>query len=68
MNTACSSSLVALDKAVKDVRQGVCSSAIVAGVNVLCHPGISKQLQKLGMLSPNGRCASFDEEGKHFLS
>lgn len=64
IDTACSSCLVALDCAYKAIRSGQCSSAIVGGVNLLLKPNTSVQFMKLGMLSPDGACKSFDASGK----
>ncbi|MCS1407954.1 MAG: Polyketide synthase PksL [Verrucomicrobia subdivision 3 bacterium] len=60
VDTACSSSLVALDYAVKAIRGGDCGVALAGGVNLLCCPQRYVPLSRLGMLSPTGRCRSFD--------
>ena len=64
IDTACSSSLLALDQALKAVRSGQCDGAIVAGCNLCLKPQSTLQFLKLGMLSPEGACKSFDASGK----
>ncbi|XP_077979410.1 fatty acid synthase-like [Glandiceps talaboti] len=66
VNTACSSSLLALEHALRAIRSGQCDSAIVAGLNVNLKPNTSVQFMKLGMLSPQGSCKSFDVEGNGY--
>ncbi|XP_065336360.1 fatty acid synthase-like [Cloeon dipterum] len=60
VDTACSSSLYALDHAVRAIRSGQCDAAIVGGSNLTLHPFISLQFARLGVLSPEGKCKSFD--------
>ena len=67
IDTACSSSLVALDAAINAIRTGQCDYAIVGGVNLLARPQTSLQFQKLGMLSQEGKCKSFDADGKGYV-
>lgn len=63
IDTACSSSLLALDQALHSIKQGHCDSAIVGGSNLCLKPTTALQFQNLGMLSPDGTCKSFDEQG-----
>ncbi|XP_054448917.1 fatty acid synthase [Pteronotus mesoamericanus] len=63
LDTACSSSLVALHSACQAIRSGECPAALVGGINILLKPNTSLQFMKLGMLSPEGTCKSFDVEG-----
>ena len=65
MDTACSASLYALTQALTNIRNGVCDAAIVAGSNLNLQPAFSQQFMKLGMLSADGMCKSFDAEGKN---
>ncbi|XP_030061052.1 fatty acid synthase [Microcaecilia unicolor] len=66
IDTACSSSLLALENAYKAIQHGECNAAIVGGVNLLCKPNTSVQFMKLGMLSPDGTCKSFDASGNGY--
>nr|XP_028572050.1 fatty acid synthase [Podarcis muralis] len=66
IDTACSSGLVALDNAYKAIRSGQCDSALVGGVNLVLKPNTSVQFMKLGMLSPEGACKSFDASGNGY--
>ncbi|XP_075218277.1 fatty acid synthase 3 [Lycorma delicatula] len=61
VDSACSSSLYALEHAYKSIRDGHCDSAIVGGCNLCLHPYVSLQFARLGVLSLDGRCKSFDE-------
>ncbi|KAJ5107592.1 hypothetical protein N7456_004267 [Penicillium angulare] len=58
--TACSSSLVALHEACQAVQSGACSSAIVAGTNLLMTPAMSVNMSENMVLSPDGYCKVFD--------
>ncbi|CAL8303726.1 unnamed protein product [Lota lota] len=66
IDTACSSSLLALENAFHAIRHGHCDSALVGGVNLLLKPNTSVQFMKLGMLSPEGTCKSFDASGNGY--
>ncbi|KIG19430.1 Malonyl CoA-acyl carrier protein transacylase [Enhygromyxa salina] len=60
IDTACSSALVALDHAIRDIRLGECEAALVGGVNALLSSTMYISHAQSGMLSPRGRCRSFD--------
>ncbi|XP_014669584.1 PREDICTED: fatty acid synthase-like [Priapulus caudatus] len=66
IDTACSSSLYAVDNAVAAIRSGQCDSAIVGGVNLNLKPQTALQFHRLGMLSPEGMCKSFDAAGNGY--
>lgn len=61
IDTACSSSLIALKHAVEALKNNECDSAVVGGVNIISRPKFFISFGKAGMLSKQGRCATFDE-------
>ncbi|MGW0791222.1 SDR family NAD(P)-dependent oxidoreductase [Streptomyces sp. NPDC002911] len=67
LDTACSSSLVAVHSAVRALRAGECTTALVGGVNLLCHPADSIAYHQAGMLSPDGLCKTFDESANGYV-
>ncbi len=60
MDTACSSSGVAIDYASRSLQQGQCDRAIVCAVHSVLSPTSSIFLSKARLISPFGRCATFD--------
>ena len=60
VDTACSSALVALDVACHSLQTSACTLAVTAGVNVLLSPDGFVATCKAHMLSPEGRCKTFD--------
>ncbi|MFD2408223.1 SDR family NAD(P)-dependent oxidoreductase [Azorhizophilus paspali] len=60
INTACSSALVALHQAALSLRNNECEMAIVAGVNLIFSPDAFIGMTQAGMLSPDGKCFTFD--------
>lgn len=67
IDTACSSSLVAIRQAVEGLWNGSCRMALVAGVNALLSPTIYISFAKAGMLSPDGRCKTFDQSADGYV-
>jgi|GEM_PF-2677171 len=61
VDTACSSSLVAVDLAVNKLQSGDCDVAIVGGINIMLSQESYIFTSQARMLSPNSRCATFDE-------
>jgi len=68
VDTACSSSLLALDHALQAIRTDRCEAAIVGGTSLCLRPSTAAQFVKLGMLSPDGACKSFDASGLHYAA
>ncbi|CAM2064001.1 Amino acid adenylation domain-containing protein [Sulfidibacter corallicola] len=67
LDTACSSSLVAVHQACAGLRDAQCSIAIAAGVNLLLTPEPSLSLTDAGVLSPQGRCKTFDASADGYV-
>ncbi len=61
IDTACSSSLVAVHLACQSLRNHECNLALAGGVNLMVLPDTTVALCKTRMLSPDGRCRTFDE-------
>ncbi len=60
VDTACSSSLVAVHLACQALRAGECGLALAGGVNLILSGEVSANLGQAQMLSPTGRCQTFD--------
>ncbi|MEM9256796.1 MAG: SDR family NAD(P)-dependent oxidoreductase [Pseudomonadota bacterium] len=67
IDTACSSSLVALHTAVRSLRDGESSQALVAGVNVLLAIEPSMNFARAHMLSADGKCKTFAESADGYV-
>ena len=67
IDTACSSSLTAIHHASEAIRHGECDMAIAGGVNVLLSPTLFISFSKAGMLSPDGKCKTFDENANGYV-
>ena len=60
IDTACSASLVALDLACQALRRGEIRMALVGGVSLFLDEKPFIAMTRTGMLSPDGRCHTFD--------
>ncbi len=67
VDTACSSSLMAIQLACQSLRQGECSTALAGGVSLTLLPNTSVAMSKAWLLSPTGRCHSFDAAGDGYV-
>ncbi|MDQ1184613.1 SDR family NAD(P)-dependent oxidoreductase [Agrobacterium larrymoorei] len=67
IDTACSSSLVALHQARQALEDDQIDTAIVGGVNLLLHPFSFVGFSQARMLSPEGLCRAYAEEGEGYV-
>ena len=63
----CASALVAVHHAVVALRQREVDLALAGGVNTILSPGKTSEMVALGMLSPTGRCRTFDAAADGFV-
>ncbi|MET8679696.1 type I polyketide synthase [Streptomyces sp. NPDC004647] len=67
LDTACSSSLVALHLACQALRAGECDTALAGGVTLMLRSRTTRSFVRMGMLSPTGRCRTFDAAADGFV-
>ncbi|MCA9133497.1 MAG: acyltransferase domain-containing protein, partial [Planctomycetales bacterium] len=67
VDTACSSSLVAVHLACESLWRGEATMALAGGVNALLLPDFYVAFSQLGVLSPDGRCKSFDARANGYV-
>jgi len=67
VDTACSSSLVALHRAIESLQNGTSQLAIAGGVSVIADPLLFINEANSGMLSPDGRCYTFDKRANGYV-
>ncbi|GAB7066829.1 type I polyketide synthase [Mycolicibacterium hodleri] len=67
VDTACSSALVAVHQAAQALRFGDCDMALAGGVNVLLSPVTMVAASRARMLSPVGRCKTFDASADGYV-
>ncbi|SYX83884.1 SDR family NAD(P)-dependent oxidoreductase [Paenibacillus alvei] len=67
VDTACSSSLVAIHLACQALWAGEIDMALAGGVFIQSTPNLFLCSNRAGMLSPSGRCHTFDERADGFV-
>ncbi|KAJ3955053.1 hypothetical protein N0V92_008446 [Colletotrichum tropicale] len=66
VDTACASSSYAFHLACQSVRLGECEAALVSAANLLNGPELWSMLDTVGVLSPEGKCFSYDHRASGF--
>ena len=67
IDTACSGSLVAIHHAVKSIQRGESEMAVAGGVSLMLSPKTFLSASKLGVLSPDNHCKTFDESANGYV-
>ena len=67
LDTACSSSLVAIHQAVSGLERGESDLALAGGVHTILSGRLLEMRANAGMLSPDGRCATFDAAANGYV-
>ncbi|MGB8690435.1 MAG: beta-ketoacyl synthase N-terminal-like domain-containing protein [Microcoleus sp.] len=67
VDTACSSSLVALHLGINALKDTECDVVLVGGISVFNTPTVFIQMSQLGMLSPTGKCQTFDQDADGYV-
>lgn len=67
VETACSSSLVSLHLAIQSLRTKESDMALAGGVSLILNPATSVVFSKAMLLSPSGRCATFDKSADGYV-
>ena len=67
LDTACSSSLVAIHQAVTSLRRSEADLALAGGVHTILSGRLLELRANAGMLSPDGRCATFDAAANGYV-
>ncbi|MGI5401179.1 SDR family NAD(P)-dependent oxidoreductase [Streptomyces sp. CA-135486] len=67
LDTACSSSLVAFHLACRALESGECDLALAGGVTLILGARTMRSFARMGMLSPTGRCHTFDAAADGFV-
>jgi acyl transferase domain-containing protein/1,4-dihydroxy-2-naphthoyl-CoA synthase/acyl carrier protein len=67
IDTACSSSLVAISSACDSLITGASDMALAGGVYVMANADMFLKTAHAGMLSPDGRCYTFDQRANGFV-
>ena len=67
VDTACSSSLVSTHLACQSLRNNECDLALTGGVSLMLSPQSSVAACRASMLSPDGRCKTFDASADGYV-
>ncbi len=67
VDTACSSGLVTVHMACRSLHQGESDLALAGGCMLMLEPRLNASMSAIGMLSPTGRCQSFDVKANGFV-
>ncbi len=67
IDTACSSALTCTHVAMQAIRNNDCKIAVVGAASIISEPAQSLNFCRLGALSPEARCKSFDDAANGYI-
>jgi acyl transferase domain-containing protein/NAD(P)-dependent dehydrogenase (short-subunit alcohol dehydrogenase family)/acyl carrier protein len=67
IDTACSSALTCTHVAIQALRNNDCKIAVVGAASIISEPAQSLNFCRLGALSPEARCKSFDDAANGYI-
>ncbi|KTD60812.1 SDR family NAD(P)-dependent oxidoreductase [Legionella shakespearei] len=67
VDTACSSTLIAVNRGILALKNNECELALCGAVSLLIDSGVTEAAKSMGVLSPNYRCATFDEQADGYV-
>ena len=67
LDAACASSLLSLHYAAQSINNGECELALAGGISIIIAKTYFISFAKAGMLSPRGRCKSFDKDADGYV-
>lgn len=67
IDTACSSTLIAINRGILALKNKECDLALCGAVSLLIDSGVTEAANSMGVLSPNFRCATFDEQADGYV-
>jgi acyl transferase domain-containing protein/NAD(P)-dependent dehydrogenase (short-subunit alcohol dehydrogenase family)/acyl carrier protein len=67
IDTACSSTLVAINRGILALKNNECELALCGAVSLLIDASVTDAAKSMGVLSPNFRCATFDESADGYV-
>lgn len=67
IDTACSSALTCTHVALQALRNNDCKMAVVGAASIISEPAQSLNFCRLGALSPEARCKSFDDAANGYI-
>ncbi|MDR0744672.1 MAG: SDR family NAD(P)-dependent oxidoreductase, partial [Holosporales bacterium] len=67
IDTACSSAIVAINRGIDCLHKKECDYILAGAVSLLLDPRTTEAAISMGILSPNYRCATFDESADGYV-
>lgn len=67
IHTSWSGGVSALELGIDLIRKGFCEAAVVTTASLIFYRAAATEYADMNLLTPGGRCRSFDADGNHLL-